>query len=89
MQHCAGFISAGSLYMFRASSARHQEYLKPVRRPLVRALSLQVSHHIYLLVLALIRRCDDLPATITHITVAAVPVLNTPDDGRLCPKHVE
>ena len=26
MQHCAGFISADSLYMFRASSARHQEY---------------------------------------------------------------
>jgi hypothetical protein len=21
--------------------------------------------------------------------VAALPVLNTPDDGRLCPKHVE
>ena len=28
MQHCAGFISAESLYMFRASSAHHQEYLK-------------------------------------------------------------
>jgi len=28
MQHCAGFISAESLYMFRALSARHQEYLK-------------------------------------------------------------
>jgi hypothetical protein len=26
---------------------------------------------------------DDLPATITHVPVAAVPVLNTPDDGRL------
>ena len=38
---------------------------------------------------ALIRRCDDLPATITHVTVAAVLVLNTPDDGRLLPKHVE
>ena len=38
---------------------------------------------------ALIRRCDDLPATITHVTVAAVLVLNTPDDGRLSPKHVE
>ena len=38
---------------------------------------------------ALIRRCDDLPATITHVPVAAVLVLNTPDDGRLCPKHVE
>ena len=39
--------------------------------------------------LALIRRCDDLPATITHVPVAAILVLNTPDDGRLCPKHVE
>jgi hypothetical protein len=54
MQHCAGFISAESLY----------------RK-------------------ALIRRCDDLTATITHVPVAAVLVLNTPDDGRLRPKHVE
>ena len=38
---------------------------------------------------ALIRRCDDLPATITHVPVAVVLVLNTPDDGRLRPKHVE
>ena len=38
---------------------------------------------------AIIRRCDDLPATITHVPVAAVLVLNTPDDGRLRPKHVE
>ena len=38
---------------------------------------------------ALIRRCDDLPATITHVPVAAELVLNTPDDGRLRPKHVE
>ena len=28
MQHTAGFISAESLFMFRASSAHHQEYLK-------------------------------------------------------------
>ena len=49
MQHCAGFTSAESLYMFRASSARHQEYLKLVQRPLLRVLSLQVSHHISLL----------------------------------------
>ena len=61
MQHCAGFISAESLYMFRAQAG----------------------------VPALIRRCDDLPATITHVPVAAVLVLNTPDDGRLRPKHVE
>jgi len=51
---------------------------------------LQVSHHISLLgPKALIRRCDDLPATITHVPVVAVLVLNTPDDGRLRPKHVE
>jgi len=41
------------------------------------------------LCLALIRRCDDLPATITHVPVATISVLNTPDDGRLRPKHVE
>jgi len=28
MPHFAGFISADSLYMFRASGARRQEYLK-------------------------------------------------------------
>ena len=38
---------------------------------------------------ALIRSCDDWPATITHVPVAAVLVLNTPDDGCLRPKHVE
>ena len=38
---------------------------------------------------ALIRRCDNLPAMITHVPVAAVLVLNTPDDGRLRPKHVQ
>ena len=65
------------------ASAHHQEYLKLVRRPLVRVLSLQVSHP------ALIRRCDDLPATITHVPVTDVLVLNTPGDGRLRPKHVE
>ena len=49
MQHCASFISAESIYMFRAASAHHQEYLKLVQRPLVHVLSLQVSHHISLL----------------------------------------
>ena len=57
---------------------------------MVHVLSLQVSHHISLLgPEALIRRYDDLPATITHVPVAAVLVLNTPDDGRLRPKNVE
>jgi hypothetical protein len=49
MQHCAAFISEESFYMFRTSSAHHQEYLKLARRPLVRVLSLQVSHHFTLL----------------------------------------
>ena len=49
MQHCAGFISAETLYVFRASSAHHQEYLKLVQRPLVHVLSLQVSHRISIL----------------------------------------
>ena len=46
-------------------------------------------HQEYVQPPALIRRCDDLPAAITHVPVAAVPVLNTLDDGRLRPKHVE
>ena len=72
------------------ASAHHQEYFKLVERPLVHVLSLQVSHNISLLgPPALIRRCDDWPATITHVPVAALLVLNTPDDGRLRPKHVE
>ena len=45
------------------------------------------AHHQEYLKLV-IRRCDDLPATITHVPVAAVLVLNTPDDGRLRPKHL-
>ena len=49
----------------------------------------QSSHLLIRAVPALIRRCDDLPATITHVPVDAVLVLNTPDDGRLRPKHVE
>jgi len=72
------------------ASAHHREYLKLVQRPLVHVLSLQVSHHNSLLgPKALIRSCDDLPAMITHVPVAAVLVLNTPNDGRLRPKHVE
>ena len=47
------------------------------------------SHLLIRAVPAIIRRCDDLPATIIHVPVAAVLVLNTPDDGRLRPKHVE
>ena len=47
------------------------------------------SHLLIRAVPALIRRCDDLPTTITHVPLAAVLVLNTPDDGRSRPKHVE
>ena len=47
------------------------------------------SHLLIRAVPALIRRYDDLPTTLTHVPVAAVLVLNTPDDGRLRPKHVE
>ena len=36
---------------------------------------------------ALIRRCDDLPATITRVPVAAVLVLNTPDYSLLGPER--
>ena len=70
------------------ASAHHQEYLILVQRPLVHVLSLQVSHHISLLgpemnashsIPALITSCDDLPATITHVPVSAVLVINTPD----------
>jgi len=88
MKHCAGFISGVTLHVLGASAHR-QEYLKLVRQPLVHVFSLQVSHHISLLGPALIRSCDDLPATRTHVPVAAVLALNTPDDGRLRPKHVE
>ena len=64
-----------------SASAHHQEYLKLVQRPLLHVLSLQVTHHISLLGPKL-RRCDDWPATITHVPVAALLFLNTPDDGR-------
>ena len=89
---CRFYFCRVTLHVSGAST-HHQEYLKLVQPLLVHVLSLQVSHHISLLGLelvpALIKRCDDLPATITHVPVAAVLVLNTPDDGRLRPKHVE
>ena len=69
MQHCAGFISADSLYGTECVLGRY----------------LPNTHSVP----ALIRRCDELPATITHVPVAAVLILITPDDGRLRPKHVE
>ena len=84
---CRFYFCRVTLHVSGASA--HHEYLKLVQQPLVHVLSLQVSHHILLgpelqfsSVPALIRRCDDLPAAITHVPVAAVLVLNTPDDGR-------
>jgi len=51
-------------------------------------ITVPFTTQVYYLIRALIRWCDDLPAKITHVPVAAVPVLNTPDDGGLRPKHV-
>ena len=75
---CSFYFCGVTLHV-SAASAHHQEYLKLVQRLLVHVLLLQVSHHITLLgpelnacweylpnthsVPALIRRCDDLPAT--------------------------
>ena len=51
------------------------------------------SHHLIRAetdtVSALIRWCDDLPTTTTHVPVGPVLVLNTPDYGPLRLKHVE
>ena len=76
------------------ASAHNQEYLK-TSTAATGTCVIVVGQSSHLLigagtaVPALIRRCDDLPATITHVPVAAVLVLNTPDDGHLRPKHVE
>ena len=45
---CRFYLCRVTLHVSGAS-AHHQEYLKPVQRPLVRVLPLQVSHHISLL----------------------------------------
>ena len=74
------------------ASAHHREYLKTSTEATCTCVIVAgKSSHLLIRakVSALIRRCDDLPATITHVTVTAVLVLNTPDDGRLRPKHVE
>jgi hypothetical protein len=87
---CRFYFCRVTLHVSGASTHR-QEYLKLVRQPLVHVLSLQVSQSLHLLIRAgtpALMRCDDLPATITHVPVAAVLVLNTPDDGRLRLKHV-
>jgi hypothetical protein len=73
------------------ASAHHQEYLKTSTADTGTCVIVagKSSHLLIRAVPAVIRRRDDLPATITHVPVAAVLVLNTPDDGRLRPKHVK
>ena len=73
------------LYVIREIQLQSKSNETPTWCNTVQVLFLQ-SHSA---VSALIRRCDDLPATITHVPVAAVLDLNTPDEGRLRPKHVE
>ena len=90
MQHCAGFFLQGhstcfgrkhpSSGVFKTSRAATGTCVIVVGQP---------SHLLIRAGTAPIRRCDDLPATITHVPVAVVLVLNTPDDGCLRPKHVE
>ena len=74
---CRSYFCRVTLHVSDAS-AHHQEYLKLVRRPLVHVLSLQVSHHISLL-------GPNLGPNKEKWRL----VLNTPDDERLRPKHVE
>ena len=76
------------------ASAHHQEYLKLVQRPLVHVLSLQVrvgegipSQHAFSFGPNMEMwwlTCNDNTCTGGRCTS-----LNTPDDGRLRPKHVE
>jgi hypothetical protein len=59
------------------ASAHHQEYLKISTAATVTCV-IVAGRSSHLLIraetLALIRRCDDLPATITHVPVASVLV---------------
>ena len=62
MQQSAGFITADFLYMFRASSAHHQECKILTQQPPVQ-IGLQVDPHS-----ALIFRSEDPPVAITTCT---------------------
>ena len=76
MQHCAGFISAGSLYMFRAQAPIIGRFKTSTASTGTCVIVAGKSSHLLIrAVPALIRRCDDLPATITHVPVDAVLVL--------------
>jgi hypothetical protein len=66
----------------------HQNYLFTLIQATFCILNIQKPRLYYPINLNL-RRCDDLPATIKHVPVAAALVLNNPDDGRLHPKHVD
>ena len=89
---CRLYFCRVTLHVF-GPSAHHQEYLKTSTAATGTCVIVtgKSSHHLIRAetVSALIMRRDDLPATITHVPVAAVLVLNTPDDGRLRQKHVE
>jgi len=83
MQHCAGFISVVTLHVSGvkrpSSGVLKTDKAAPGTGVIVAGRS---SHHH-------IRDewwCDDLRATITPVPGAAVPVFNTPDDGRLTPE---
>ena len=73
------------------ASAHHRVFITSTAATSTCVIVVSQSSHLLIRagVPAIIRRCDNLPATITHVTVAAVLVLNAPDDGRLHPKHVE
>ena len=99
---CRFYFCRVTLHVWGAS-ARHQEYLKLVRRPLVHVLSLQVSPYLRTY-LQSHSTCfgrkrpssgvikTSTAATGTCFIVAGKSLskdLNTPDHGRLRPKHVE
>ena len=67
MQQAADFVTADFLYMFRASSAHHQEYKILTRQPLVQVVMVAGGsslRHIR----DEIWRSEDPPATITTCT---------------------
>ena len=79
MQHCAGFISAESLYMFQAQAPIIRSFKTSTAATGTCIIVVGQSSHLLIRVgtevPALIRRCDDLPTTIIHVPVAAVLVL--------------
>ena len=78
MQDCAGFISADLLYMFRASDAHHQEYLKTGKAATDTGVMVagRSSHH----------HVRDERRFVPYMQGPPCQFLNTPDDGRLKPE---